>query len=190
MNDSRQDLQKLIWKTKGARFNASRRLKKRNVVLTFITSFSSIHLLSISIIQLSNLIALNPNQSKWLGFVSIILSIIILVYGLIEGSKEHGINSERYHACGIELGKAYTKLRYSEDDYTSDVLNEYNSILERYSLNHEPIDFDFFKTEHGNVFKSSWINEVVVKLKYKCSAYFLAFILMSVPLSITFSLLK
>lgn len=145
---NKTSLNNRIWRTKGSRFNAYRRLAKKNSALTFITSFSSIHLLAIGILQLSNLVALTDEQSSLLNFISITLSIIILAYSLIEGGKEYGLKSERHHLCGIELDRCYSKLQFIDDSDTTGIIalaEEYNEVTEKYLLNHDTIDDDFFQ---------------------------------------------
>jgi hypothetical protein len=145
---NKTSLNNRIWRTKGSRFNAYRRLAKKNSALTFITSFSSIHLLAIGILQLSNLITLTDKQSSLLNFISITLSIIILAYSLIEGGKEYGLKSERHHLCGIELDRCYSKLLFIDDSDTTSIValaEEYNEVTEKYLLNHDTIDDDFFQ---------------------------------------------
>ena len=119
--DQKKELKTRIWQTKGSRFNAYRRLAKRNSILTFVTSLSSIHLLSIGIVQLSDLITITQIQSQWLSFTSIILSIIILAYSLFESGKEHGLKSEKHHLCALELDKCYSKLQFIAKDQTTEL---------------------------------------------------------------------
>jgi hypothetical protein len=154
-DDKRSMIMSRIWRTKGSRFNAYRRLKKRNNILTFVTSFSSVHLLAIGILQLTNLITLSNKQSELLSFISITLSIIILTYSLIENGKEHGLKSEMHHLCGIELDRIYTQLEMLEKEDVVEVTklaSNYNLVTEKYLLNHETIDDQFFQLQHLNDF--------------------------------------
>ena len=162
------NLNNRIWRTKGARFNAYRRLEKKNSALTFITSFSSIHLLAIAILQLSSLVPLSVEQSKLLNFISITISIIILAYSLFEGGKEHGLKSERHHLCGIELDRCYSKLQHIADDDTIELIkltDEYNDVTEKYLLNHDTVDNDFFQLQYPTDFPESCSSGFLNKLK-------------------------
>jgi hypothetical protein len=148
---NKKNLYNRIWRTKGCRFNAYRRLAKKNSVLTFVTAFSSIHLLAIGILQLTSLIAISTAQSKLLSFISIILSIIILAYSLIENGKEHGLKSERHHLCGIDLDRIYTKLQLTSETDIKEIIklgSSYNSVTKRYLLNHEEIDDLYFQLQN------------------------------------------
>ncbi|NQY87205.1 MAG: SLATT domain-containing protein [Colwellia sp.] len=170
---NKTSLNNRIWRTKGARFNAYRRLEKKNSALTFITSFSSIHLLAIGILQLSNLITLSDDQSKLLNFITITISIIILAYSLVEGGKEHGLKSERHHLCGIELDRCYSKLQHitAGDTYGLIKLTEdYNDVTEKYLLNHDTVDDEFFQLQNPNDFaimkSKSLFKKFTVKFLY------------------------
>jgi hypothetical protein len=167
---NKTNLNNRIWRTKGARFNAYRRLEKKNSALTFITSFSSIHLLAIAILQLSSLVPLSADQSKLLNFISITISIIILAYSLFEGGKEHGLKSERHHLCGIELDRCYSRLQHITDGSTSELIklaNEYNDVTEKYLLNHDSVDDEFFQLQNPNDFENMKSNDFLKKLTVK-----------------------
>jgi hypothetical protein len=167
---NKTNLNNRIWRTKGARFNAYRRLEKKNSALTFITSFSSIHLLAIAILQLSSLVSLSAEQSKLLNFISITISIIILAYSLFEGGKEHGLKSERHHLCGIELDRCYSRLQHITDDGTSELIkltDEYNDVTEKYLLNHDSVDDEFFQLQNPNDFANMKSNNFFKKFTVK-----------------------
>lgn len=167
---NKTNLNNRIWRTKGARFNAYRRLEKKNSALTFITSFSSIHLLAIAILQLSSLVPLSAEQSKLLNFISITISIIILAYSLFEGGKEHGLKSERHHLCGIELDRCYSRLQHITDDGTSELIkltDEYNDVTEKYLLNHDSVDDEFFQLQNPNDFANMKSNNFFKKFTVK-----------------------
>jgi len=190
--DNKELLNNRIWRTKGSRFNAYRRLAKKNSTLTFVTSGSSIHLLAISILQLTNLVPINSNQSQWLSFISIIISIIILAYGLYENGKEHGLKSERHHSCGIELDGCYSKLQFISDNEAEKfiiIANEYNQITAKYLLNHETIDDLYFQLQNPddfpNMAKISAFEKFKIKLTYKYYDTFVGFLFVIIPVLIS-----
>ncbi|CAM2823641.1 SLATT domain-containing protein [Pseudoalteromonas distincta] len=190
--DNKEQLNNRIWRTKGSRFNAYRRLAKKNSTLTFVTSCSSIHLLAISILQLTNLVSISVNQSRWLSFISIIISIIILAYGLYENGKEHGLKSERHHSCGIELDGCYSKLQFIEDNETSkviDIADEYNQITAKYLLNHETIDDLYFKLQNPddfpNIAKISASEKFKIRLTYKHYDAIVGFLFVIIPVLVS-----
>ncbi|GAB0111673.1 hypothetical protein PA7559_29430 [Pseudoalteromonas distincta] len=182
-----------IWRTKGSRFNACRRLERKNGTLTFVTSCSSIHLLAIGIIQLTNLIDITKHQSDWLSFISIILSIIILAHSLHENGKEHSLKSQRHHSCGIELDRCYSKLQYASDSEVKEISEEYNKITEKYLLNHETIDDLYFQLQNPNDFpliaSRSRFGKNKIKLSYKYGDIIIATMFVVIPLVVSLSVM-
>ena len=185
-----------IWRTKGARFNAYRRLGKKKNILTYVTSLSSVHLTVIATIQLSSLIPLQQNQSTLLNLTTIAISLVILVYGLIEGGKDYGLKSEKYHMCGLDLDKIYNKLQLAKDRNNNDLIEsisiEYGEILEKYSLNHQDVDDHYFQLSHKNSFQKFNSCNPYDKLKvwffYKWLDVFLAAILTILPIFVSYKI--
>ncbi len=192
----KNSLNNRIWRTKGARFNAYRRLEKKDSALTFITSFSSVHLLAIAILQLSNLVTLSDEQSKLLNFISITISIIILAYSLFEGGKEHGLKSERHHLYGIELDRCYSKLQHIDESNTKELINlaeDYNDVTEKYLLNHDTVDDEFFKLQYPddfpNMHSSGFFNKLRINFFYSYYDKVKAALFAVVPLLITIKII-
>ncbi|WP_405632880.1 SLATT domain-containing protein [Pseudoalteromonas sp. Ld20] len=190
--DNKELLNNRIWRTKGSRFNAYRRLAKKNSTLTFVTSCSSIHLLAISILQLTNLVTISANQSQWLSFISIIISIIILAYGLYENGKEHGLKSERHHSCGIELDGCYSKLQFikvDEIEKVTAIADKYNQITAKYLLNHETIDDLYFQLQNPvdfpDIAKVSTFGKLKIELTYKYYDAIIGFLFVIIPVLIS-----
>jgi hypothetical protein len=185
-----------IWRTKGSRFNAYRRLATKNKVLTFVTSFSSIHLLAIGILQLTSLITLTKEQSQLLSFISIILSIIILAYSLIENGKEHGLKSERHHLCGIDLDRIYTRLELVDGNDTENIAklaDNYNLVTKKYLHNHETIDDEYFQLQHPTDFtvmaSKYWFSKLKIRFFYGYYDAMKALVFSFVPLIISIKII-
>lgn len=190
--DNKELLNNRIWRTKGSRFNAYRRLAKKNSTLTFVTSCSSIHLLAISILQLTNLVTISANQSQWLSFISIIISIIILAYGLYENGKEHGLKSERHHSCGIELDGCFSKLQFikvDEIEKVTAIADKYNQITAKYLLNHETIDDLYFQLQNPadfpDIAKVRTFGKLKIELTYKYYDAIIGFLFVIIPVLIS-----
>ena len=145
-----------IWRTKGARFNAHRRLSKKQNLVVFVTSASSIHLVSLSIFQISEVFSLTDIQNSLLSLSSIIVSIVILVYGLVEGGKNYGLLSEVHHRCGMDIDRVYKRISASNDmDSLLSISGKYDDLIEKYSTNHEEIDDYYFLASHPKEFRQS-----------------------------------
>jgi len=182
-----------LWKTIGSRFNAYRRTARKHTILTYITTISSIHILLIGIFQLSTIVELTTKQSQILSLISISTAIIILCYGLIEGGKNYGLQSENYHLCGKDLNKIYSKLKNinaKERTGKLEVLTtEYSHILDKYTLNHTAVDYKYFLIQHPKDFPE-YANKYSIKaltalFNYQVIDLFFAALFILLPLSLT-----
>jgi hypothetical protein len=188
-------LDRNIWRTKGARFNAHRRLLKNQKVFTFVTAFSSIHLLSISILQLTDLVKLSEAQSDWLSFISIVLSIIILAYSLAVSGEEYGLKSEKHHSCGIELDKVNTRLQLigSSSNELADIANQYHQCLEKHMLNHDVVDDEYFQVQHVHEFvgmrNRGYLGRFKIKYSYGFSYLTYGLLFVIIPLLVSFKVI-
>jgi len=146
-NSLLDELRTKIWKTKGARFNASRRLQARKVWGGYLVSAFSIYILAIGIFSLTE-----THTSTILNLSSIIGSLLILVFSLHEGSLNAEQKAERHHVCARELTALYDRvtlqIRLSDVSKAQELTEEYARIIERSPENHDLIDYDLFRTEH------------------------------------------
>jgi len=182
----KKSLDDKLWRTKGARFNAHRRLARKQSLVVFVTSASSIHLISLSIFQISGFFCLTELQSYLLSLTSIIVSIVILVYGLIEGGKNYGLLSEVHHRCGLDIDRLYKQIFLSDTVYELKKLSrEYDNLLEKHSTNHNEIDDLYFQSCHPKEFPClnypKWVH---FRFNYKDFSF--AFLVVIIPIFISF----
>nr|WP_067287220.1 SLATT domain-containing protein [Marinobacterium profundum] len=190
----RKELDDKIWRTKGARFNAHRRLNKKQNLVVFVTSVSSIHLISLSILQISNVLLITERQDSLISFSSIIVSIVILVYGLVEGGKNYGLLSEVHHRCGIEIDRVYKRIFTSGN--IADLLNisdTYDDLLQKFSTNHDLIDDQFFIASHSKEYKEthsySFLKRKTVSIIYLYKDMFIGLLAVLIPTITSLSIL-
>ena len=145
-----------VWKTKNARFIASKRMKRSHN-----SSTVSVALLSASIIAVNMLAFLKVSEDAKtiITIVTIILSTFALVMSLLITHLRYEYRENNYHQCGIELDRLnqHLKIRISElcvdnnnvDEIVSPnednlkYLDEYNTILNKYNLNHTDFDYNY-----------------------------------------------
>lgn len=144
-----------VWKTKNARFIASKRMKRsRN------SSTVSVALLSASIIAVNMLAFLKVSEDAktLITIVTIILSTFALVMSLLITHLRYEYRENNYHQCGIELDRLNQRLKIrisqlcvdnnnvdevvNSDEDNLKYLDEYNTILNKYNFNHS--DFDYY----------------------------------------------
>lgn len=139
-----------IWKTKGARFLAHKRLEALNRYSTYSISLNSIYVIVLSVLSLNQFQYLSRYSSDELSLITLFLSILIIVTSIIENSKNYSFNAELHHQCGKELNLIYEKLIQLKDNYDTNANDkeaihslglEYQKLIEKYSVNHTTLDY-------------------------------------------------
>jgi len=161
-NDWEEELNFKLWVTKGARFCADKRLLRLHTLSALATSFLSAYLIIVSLMPLyvPGVSGKLPNNALPLFTTGI--SILLLVYTLIESSKDFKLRAHRFHECALKIGRLYNELRQlkSETDVEKkkaglrSISDRYDEVLEDFE-NHEAIDYDIFQTQKPEYFHLS-----------------------------------
>jgi len=163
-----------LWVTKGARFKASERCEELDRRSARLVGWFSAYLIIFSVLSLCNIpnITLPENYSS---FISISLSIMILVFSQLEYAKNYSIKAKEFHNCALEISSLYNKLRFFKTQHDKDdnellfKMNEisvsYELILQRYE-NHLPIDYADFQTTKPGYFNLSKFKVIRIKIHY------------------------
>lgn len=170
-NSWEQELNYKLWSTKSSRFQAANRLKTKahlsNVSLAFLSSY----------LIIINLVPAFINTIKVdagiINFFTIAISILLLVYTLIETSNEYKLNAYIFHKCALEISNLYNDLRMSKtivdnqikQNHLIEITNKYTQILNTYD-NHEPIDMSIFKISKYEYHKLGKFDVIKTKIKY------------------------
>jgi len=156
-----EELNYKIWSTKGARFEADKRLTIKSKMSNISLSILSAYLIIAGLISVYNI---HSNiKLDLINYVVTALSIILLVLSQYENSQNYNLRAKDFHNCGLELANLYNKLRTfktmnekpSEDEkknFTNALSEEYQRILSKYD-NHLSIDYLNFKISHTEYFK-------------------------------------
>ncbi len=161
-NDWEEELNFKLWVTKGARFCADKRLLRLHTLSSLATSFLSAYLIIVSLLPLHvpSVSAKLPNNAIPLFTTGI--SILLLVYTLIESSKDFKLRAHSFHQCALKVGRLYNELRQLKEDQDKErkkdglrkISQRYDEVLEVHE-NHEPIDYDIFQTQKPEYFHLS-----------------------------------
>lgn len=133
-----------VRKTKNARFEAYRRMKRRKM-----SSNLSLCLLSFSMIVF-NIFQLSPIFGKYhtsITFVTIILSALILAISLLVNNLNYGERELKYYQCGLALSRMedeLNQLKNQDENIKPDLLtkkiSEYHDCLSGWGINHISTD--------------------------------------------------
>lgn len=135
---NKEELERKLFITKKARFNAAQRISRTQQWLSSTITFVSILQILISLVLIINEAA---GYQNLLTCFTIISSILILTISnssiLNNGVKEAFI----MHKCGIDISRIYDELRFSDSPDIEKSYKEYNRILSECGVNHKNIDY-------------------------------------------------
>ncbi|UBF23983.1 SLATT domain-containing protein [Kovacikia minuta CCNUW1] len=153
-----KSLETRIWKTKGSRFNAARRLNRKYQFGITSIAILSVYGIAIPIIQSIPNIAKCQNVNSLYTAISTILSVFTLALSLLEGSKNHQLRAEKLHNNAVQISSLGRKLEYlitcesqSKDfgEKLRDLSGEYEKVVQECPENHEPEDYLLFQLQHN-----------------------------------------
>lgn len=161
-----------IWKTKGSRFNAVRRLNNKYQFSLSSISILSIYGIAIPIIQG---VVKNPQCQKVndiYSAISLILSVFTLAISLLEGAKNYQLRAEKLHNNAVKISSLQSKLDYLivRKSGNANFLQQLGNISARYEKlikecpeNHEPQDYTLFMAQNRKDFNDNDKNKNWVK---------------------------
>lgn len=154
MNDFLQRLQTQAWRTSGARYNAARRLKRRDWLATFsIAMFSAIGI-ALAVVQKVYVQTSTPALDSYITVVSACIGLFVLVISLIEWGASGAVKADGLHRNAELLNQFQRKI---EQDLASSIAldetlatarrEEYEEMKAGCAHNHEPLDDVLFRAQ-------------------------------------------
>lgn len=182
-----ETLYEKIWKTKGARFIAHKRLEHVNQLSNWAVALNSVYVIIASLLSISPFSEFSKLTPEYLSLFTIFLSLIIIVLSLIENSKNYKAKADSLHQCGKDLNKLYERLSQIKDRYEESILRmeiekigvDYQNVIDKYPDNHLSIDYDLFVASNKE-FTKDWYQSITAKAKIWLminTPYYLAIIL-------------
>lgn len=146
------------WRTAGARFNATRRLEKRDTFATFSIALFSALSVGIAIYPKVYDTASGSAVDNYLTIMSVALGLFIIVISLIEWGMSNGKkadalrqNADKLNAFHREVGQKIAETSAGEiveTEVITELRNTFQSIKSGCPYNHEPIDDALFISNH------------------------------------------
>ena len=158
-----QELDRKMWITKGARFNAHQRLMSKHIWSIATISYLTILVIITTLIQYIPAISLTAQQNDVISISAIALALFILILSLLEASKSHQMKAMELHNCARDVSTLYNRLRhilsnpYEQDGVgvskqLTEIASNYDEIMNRCQENHDVIDYDIFRLQHKDDF--------------------------------------
>jgi hypothetical protein len=182
-----ETLYEKLWKTKGTRFIAHKRLEHVNQLSNWAVALNTVYVIITSLLSISPFSEFSKLTPEYLSLFTIFLSLIIIVLSLIENSKNYKAKADSLHQCGKDLNKLYERLSQIKDRYEESTLRmeiekigvDYQNVIDKYPDNHLSIDYDLFVASNKELTKD-WYQSFPVKSKIWLminTPYYLAIIL-------------
>ena len=189
MENYGKNVKKRIWKTKGSRFNANKRLLVKHHFSKITIGFLSGYVIIINIYGMYSKISSAEINITMIPLITAGLGIMILVFSQIESSKNYRLEAEKHHLCGKEISRLYNQIEVilatvNEQTALRDSINkineEYYKVLNKYE-NHDPLDYDLFRANHRKFFELSTLFSSWIKFKAYVTPRLLYWFLMFSP---------
>jgi len=197
ISDAQSRLDRQIWVTKGARFNAYRRFMRKHYASILTISILSFYNIGISVLPAS--IIENYLGADCHAPSSVLTSIFILVLSLLEAGKGYELKAERLHQNAMQLNELYTRCILSKnisEEELKGFAKEYHDLIKSCPENHSPQDDTKFRTEHPHEFALCFSVLCLDKIKkpvlywhiflYHLGTYWLYLVLLSLPAALLF----
>lgn len=149
------ELRTVIWRTAGARYNAARRLKRKELFSTISLTFFSVITICLAVIQkiYAPAISKSPGLDDYLTTLSILAGIFLLAISLMEWGSRNGSNADALYKNAEDLNSLQRKIKQElfRPDSTSTTWEEcgklsveYDAVQSRCDVNHDPLDDQCF----------------------------------------------
>jgi hypothetical protein len=153
--------------TKGARFNAARRLEGRDRKMALLVALASTLVIALPFVpfayQLPKVVIAD------LSVVTMLASVLILAVSLVQYSNNDAVSAEQHHRCGLEINELRGELAAKGDAIEPEELNRFSQryarILDKYSINHDGVDFDQYRLEHPEKYSLPLMERAAIRAR-------------------------
>lgn len=190
LNEYYSSLATRIWKTKGSRFNAARRLNNKYQFSLSSISILSIYGISIPIVQSIVKNSQCQQINDIYNALSLILSVFTLVISLLESAKNYQLRAEKLHGNAVDISRLQRELEHliisksGEADFIENLGNicfRYEDLIKDCPENHAPEDYSLFMVQNRKDFKLSLINGLYIRMKLVFIDYWLYIFVLGIP---------
>jgi len=161
--------------TAGSRFNAAKRLQGRDRRMALVVALASAFVIALTFIPF--VYRLPPMVTGDLSVTTLIMSVIILAVSLIQYSNNDAMNAEQHHRSGLEINALHHELAVRVDNLNTEGVEKigerYAHILQKYSVNHEDIDWDKYRVEHPETYQLTKGERLLIHLRLFIARYWL-----------------
>jgi hypothetical protein len=153
-----RDIRTAAWRTMGARYNAARRLRRREWFATFSIAMFSVVGVGLAVLQRVYASSAGAAFDNYLTTASILLGLFVLVISLIEAGSGNAVRAELLHRNAEDLNDLQRRIAQAlavvsdggalDQAGIDNFRSEYEEIKRRCGHNHDPLDARRFDAEH------------------------------------------
>lgn len=156
--EARNKLLRDMKRTKGVRFNASRRLEAYERSVSRNNAYASAAVIVITL--LPSFFSLSGFWIAVIALMTVGLSIFILAFTLLHSANNSALKADQFHRCALEVNALRRELLADLEADVARFAKLYDDILGRYNINHEDVDYDKYRLEHPEEFPEVATEEV------------------------------
>ena len=137
--DSKTKLLDRMHSTKGARFQSHKRLSQKHYINGYTVAILSLYVICIAVGLLIFSDFMNESSRNFLTFLSVTLSVLIIIISLLVSSEKYEVKAEIMHYCAREVLDIYSDLKFdtSSDYNLQEYRDRYQGIINKYPYNHD-----------------------------------------------------
>lgn len=132
------------WRTvKAARFNAAKRLERKQRVSTFALAVAGVVGFIVPVFTLTFDQSLSKHVKSIVEFSSYVIGTMSLTIGLVEQAKDYPTQAKRFDKCGRAVNSTLRKLRnnpHADLSFISELTREYETAINECEINHDTND--------------------------------------------------
>ncbi|HEY0970180.1 MAG TPA: SLATT domain-containing protein [Gemmatimonadales bacterium] len=154
-----------IWTTRGARFNAHRRLRSHTVWSHWALACLAVYLTVLTWAMTMPVFRVSSEMQAKISVVVSALSLLMVVVSLMESGQNHAVRAERLHSSAVDLGGLGSRVdaaRERAGDVVSPELEElardFHGMIKSCQENHDEIDYELFRAKNRTDFGIGWFS--------------------------------
>ncbi len=150
---AREKLLKDMKRTKGVRFNASKRIEESERKTTRNTAYASVAVVVVTLLPV--FFPMGQALENTVALTTVALSIFILASSLLQSAHAGQVKSDQFQRCALEVNSLRRELSAAGENVDlAGYSARYDEILRRYNINHDQVDYDRYRLEHADEFPS------------------------------------
>ena len=154
MNNFLSDLRTKAWRTSGARYNAARRLKRRDGFATFSIAIFSAVGIALAVIQKVYGFEANSAIDRYVTVLSVVIGLFVIVISLIEWGFSASVKAEALHRNAEQLNRFQFEIAQHlagqaepNVEVVTRLRENFEAIKESCPFNHDPVDDALFRAQ-------------------------------------------